>query len=221
MSTDNGDDSSIIERVYDESKVDSNTAAKTPRDGELKKSSEEGTNVDGNDGCSGMDISIDEVNDTNAVEDLQRLQLLPLPKIPGKSKSLILEQMELLTDRYDCRRLKRKEDVKNKTDCYTHSCKHCGECLSLSWKPNKKGGGNYITSIAQRHLEKNCNDDGKKSIKSFLTLSSKRSTEKESERIEALKKYHLHQAENDLKRTSKKARVAAPQSQQILLDTIS
>ena len=60
MSIDNGD-ISIKERVYGESKVDSNTAAKTPRDSELKKSSEEGTNVDGNDGCLGMDISIDEV----------------------------------------------------------------------------------------------------------------------------------------------------------------
>ena len=94
MSTDIGDDSSILERIYGESKVDSNTAAEIPRDSELKKSSKEGTNVDGNDGCSGMDISIDEVNNINAVEDLQRLELLPLPKIPGKSKSLILEQME-------------------------------------------------------------------------------------------------------------------------------
>ena len=73
MSTDIGDDSSILER---------NTSAEIPRDSELKKTSEEGTNVVGNDGCSGMDISIDEVNDINAV-DLQRLQLLPLPKIPG------------------------------------------------------------------------------------------------------------------------------------------
>ena len=102
MSADIGDDSSVSE---------SNMSADVPRNSELKKSSEKRTNVDGNDGFSGMDISIDEVNDINAV-DLQRLQLLPLPKIPGMSKSLILEQMELLTDRYDFRRLKRKEDVK-------------------------------------------------------------------------------------------------------------
>ena len=41
-----------------------------------------------------MDISTDEANNINAVEDLQRLELLPLPKNPGKSKSLILEQIE-------------------------------------------------------------------------------------------------------------------------------
>ena len=53
-----------------------------------------GINGDSNDGCSGMDISIDQVNGNNAAEDLQRLQLLLLPKIPGISKSLISEQME-------------------------------------------------------------------------------------------------------------------------------
>ena len=43
MRTDIGDDSSVLER---------NTSADVPRDSELKTSSEKGTNVDGNDGCS-------------------------------------------------------------------------------------------------------------------------------------------------------------------------
>ena len=75
MSTDTGDDSIIL-------KI--NTSAEIPRDSELKKSSEEETNVDGDDGCSGMDANVKMSTDVG--DDSSVLERNTSADVPRDSK---------------------------------------------------------------------------------------------------------------------------------------
>ncbi|GFH56186.1 predicted protein [Chaetoceros tenuissimus] len=108
------------------------------------------------------------------LETRQKLEALGEVKIPSEGKGKRTSQYMLhmtLLETNDPRRI--KANPRHEKDCYTHVCKHCQALISMTWKINSKDDerkGNYISTTAQRHLEKNCNEQGRNAIAGALKL---------------------------------------------------
>lgn len=111
-------------------------------------------------------------------ETRQKLEALGPVKVPsegkGRKTSQYMIHMSLL-ETNDPRRI--KPNPRHDKDCYTHACNHCQGLISMTWKVNSKDDerkGCYISTTAQRHLEKNCNEQGRNSIAGALKLRDER-----------------------------------------------
>lgn len=107
-------------------------------------------------------------------ETRQKLEALGPVKVPSEGKGKRASQYMLhvtLLETNDPRRI--KANPRHEKDCYTHVCNHCQALISMTWKINSKEDerkGNYISTTAQRHLEKNCNEQGRNAIAGALKL---------------------------------------------------
>ena len=76
----------------------------------------------------------------------------------------------MILDQMDPCRL--KQDPETKGEFCTQVCEHCATLFKIPWKDSKSmktaNGGSYYMACVQRHLENNCDDEGRVSVSHSL-----------------------------------------------------